>query len=59
MEKKRIYKYSLASLLLLLLLLSGCDKPEPAAQDNAELAHYLQRITGDLVFIPGGTFWMG
>ena len=57
MEKKRIYKYSLASLLL--LLLSGCDKPEPAVQDNPELAHYLQRITGDLVFIPGGTFWMG
>ncbi|WP_370621488.1 hypothetical protein NMD10_04025 [Citrobacter portucalensis] len=48
-------KYSLA----LVLLLSGCDKPEPAARDNAELAQYLQRITGDLVFIPGGTFWMG
>ncbi|WP_370622348.1 hypothetical protein NMD09_04010 [Citrobacter portucalensis] len=48
-------KYSLA----LVLLLSGCDKPEPAARDNAELAQYLQRITGDLVFISGGTFWMG
>lgn len=48
-------KYSLA----LVLLLSGCDKPEPAGQNNAELAQYLQRITGDLVFIPGGTFWMG
>ena len=55
MENNRIYKYSLA----LVLLLSGCDKPEPAVRDNAELAQYLQRITGDLVFIPGGTFWMG
>ncbi len=63
MENNRIYKYSLALALalalVLVLVLSGCDKPEPAGQNNAELAQYLQRITGDLVFIPGGTFWMG
>jgi len=57
--KTMIYKYSVA----LAFLIVGCDNNNQAvkhtSQEQAELQQYLTRIKNDLVYVKGGTFWMG
>ncbi|WP_072571157.1 formylglycine-generating enzyme family protein [Enterobacter sp. SA187] len=49
--------------LFLFLLIGGCDNASQAVnrtpQEQEELQQYLKRIKKDLVYVKGGTFWMG
>ncbi|WP_434924394.1 formylglycine-generating enzyme family protein [Enterobacter asburiae] len=59
MSKNRLVKYS----LILMVFVSGCDNSasviKHTPQEKAESKRYLSRIKADLVFVKGGTFWMG
>jgi len=54
---------SLKCCLFLFLLSGGCDNASQVVnrtpQEQEELQQYLTRIKKDLVYIKGGTFWMG
>ncbi|EOL8967128.1 formylglycine-generating enzyme family protein [Cronobacter dublinensis] len=45
------------------LSMNSCDNSTKPSQDSfqeqAELQKYIQRIKSDLIFVQGGTFWMG
>jgi len=49
--------------LFLFLLIGGCDNASQVVnrtpQEQEELQQYLTRIKKDLVYVKGGTFWMG
>ncbi len=57
---KRILIFLIATISFLII---GCDdtvKPlHHSQQEKAELQKYIQRIKSDLIFVQGGTFWMG
>ncbi|MBE4855522.1 SUMF1/EgtB/PvdO family nonheme iron enzyme [Enterobacter cloacae complex sp. P40RS] len=57
--KQIIYLYS----IFLILLISGCDNAtktvQHTPQEQAELQKYINRVKADLVYVKGGTFWMG
>ncbi|WP_435952666.1 formylglycine-generating enzyme family protein [Dryocola sp. BD626] len=57
--KQNIYRYT----IILSLAIGGCDNQTNAIkhfpQEQAELSQYLTRVTNDLVYVKGGTFWMG
>lgn len=59
MSKYDFYKYGVT----LLLLISGCDNAtnpvKHTPQEQAELQQYIKRVKTDLVYVKGGTFWMG
>ncbi|MBK4467377.1 SUMF1/EgtB/PvdO family nonheme iron enzyme [Enterobacter asburiae] len=59
MSKNRLVIYS----LILMVFVSGCDNSasviKHTPQEKAEIQRYLSRIKADLVFVKGGTFWMG
>ena len=54
-----LYKYC----LILVVFASGCDNsagsPKHTPQEQAEIKSNLSRIKSDLVYVKGGTFWMG
>ncbi len=57
--KRIIYRSS----IVIILLISGCDRSDPEVkhtpQEKAQIQNYLNRVKTDLVYIKGGTFWMG
>ena len=57
--KQKSINYS----LFLFLLIGGCDNASQVVnrtpQEQEELQQYLTRIKKDLVYVKGGTFWMG
>jgi len=59
MNKSLFYTFS----AFLSLLVVGCDNATQVVkhtpQEQAELQQYLTRIKNDLVYVKGGTFWMG
>lgn len=59
MSKYDFYKYGVT----LLLLISGCDNAtnpvKHTPQEQAELQQYIKRVKTDLIYVKGGTFWMG
>ncbi|MBD8459805.1 hypothetical protein [Enterobacter cloacae] len=59
MNKRALYLCSVT----LFLLISGCDNAtktvQHTPQEQAELQKYINRVKADLVYVKGGTFWMG
>lgn len=59
MNKTNLYKSS----VFLALIISGCDRAEQSIkhspQEQAEIQQYIKKVKADLVFVKGGTFWMG
>ena len=57
--KQIIYQHS----IFMILLISGCDNAtktvQHTPQEQAELQKYINRVKADLVYVKGGTFWMG
>ncbi len=57
--KRIIYRSS----IVIILLISGCDRSDPEVkhtpQEKVQIQNYLNRVKTDLVYIKGGTFWMG
>ncbi len=57
--KQLMYLYCIS----MILFISDCDRATQDAQytpqEKAELQNYLNRVKTDLVYIKGGTFWMG
>ncbi|WP_227413042.1 MULTISPECIES: SUMF1/EgtB/PvdO family nonheme iron enzyme [unclassified Enterobacter cloacae complex] len=49
--------------VLLILFIFGCDDSansiKHSPQEQAEIQRYLSRVKADLVYVHGGTFWMG
>ncbi|WP_247649078.1 formylglycine-generating enzyme family protein [Enterobacter bugandensis] len=49
--------------ILLVLIICGCDDStnsiKHTPQEQAEIQRYLSRVKADLVYVKGGTFWMG
>ncbi|WP_071809271.1 formylglycine-generating enzyme family protein [Franconibacter pulveris] len=52
-------------ILILMFFVSGCDNSASVSpikhtpQDQMEIQNYLNRVKADLVYVKGGTFWMG
>ncbi len=59
MNKIGFYGYS----VFLLLIISGCDNAEQSIkhspQEQAEIQQYIKKVKADLVYVKGGSFWMG
>ncbi|HGF1018060.1 SUMF1/EgtB/PvdO family nonheme iron enzyme [Enterobacter cloacae] len=57
--KEIIYQCS----IFVILLISGCDNITKPAQhtphEKAVLQKYINRVKADLVYVKGGSFWMG
>jgi len=59
MSKYSIYKYS----LVLMIFVGGCDNSastiKHTPQEQEEIQSYINRVKADLIYVKGGTFWMG
>lgn len=57
--KRIIYHFSIA----MALLIGGCDNTTSVvnhtAQEQAEIQKYINKVKIDVVYVKGGTFWMG
>ena len=49
--------------LIFIICLSGCDNAGKTVsrtpQQNAALQHYIKKVRSDLIYVKGGSFWMG
>lgn len=59
MNKTSFYIYG----IFFSLIISGCDRADQSIkhspQEQAEIQRYKKKVKADLVYVKGGTFWMG